>query len=347
VGAPVAPPARPPRPDDSSPHGHAHAHANGRALTQKIALTVSQTAVEYDDGSFVHFDPQVHGVRSDPKDERWLEEMVANQPRESAANMVFALVFEYTGKAAKQLPLVLPEVVNRLLGAEFQIQAHVSSRKDEVFVLIGLGHDTLVEEATFHMTHIPMMCRVKGEYPLRCTVPFHASLQHHLCDMDRTHDGTPAPGQFTFSSGQAQRLARNRLERELFDPQAKLSANSGGPEETLAAIRRACALAGPWSNINGVHVSKPMQQRRAGRAPKGLHDGFGFGAESTALETSWVASIMRWQLQEMLEAFGCTASRQEAVVGGRALGVTRAHNMAKLLPRCMQCYLALLKRVRG
>jgi hypothetical protein len=39
--------------------------------------------------------------------------------------------------------------------------------------------------------------------------------QHHLCDVEKTHEGVQVHGTYAFTSGQAQRLVLNRLEREL------------------------------------------------------------------------------------------------------------------------------------
>ena len=115
--------------------------------------------------------------RTAAKPYSWLDKKVADQERKSIANMVFVLIFEYPKKESRLLPLALPEAVNRLLAAQFQIEAHVNRRAEEIFILIGLCHDTLVEEATFNMTELPLMCRVKGRWPLKCALPFHMSLQ--------------------------------------------------------------------------------------------------------------------------------------------------------------------------
>jgi hypothetical protein len=55
-----------------------------------------------------------------------------------------------------------------------------------------------------------------------------------------------------------------------------------------------------------------------------------------------VTSIMRWQLVEMLEAFGCTASKFPSDTPG----LTKRENMSLLLPVSMPIYIKLLKMVQ-
>eukprot|EP01052_Picozoa_sp_SAG31_P028259 SAG31_NODE_2713_length_5205_cov_2.328241_4_plen_597_part_00 len=254
----------------------------------------------------------------------WLVEKLACQEWTEMPIMTWCLVFDYPNRLIPpgELPMTLPDTVSSLLSAKFLVEHHVSTRDDEIFLVIGLTHAQLQDEATYHMVEDnPLMCRVRGDKPMYGCIPYHKKLEKALApgpgegeDDERLtliQHRTAVAGNdsgassFRFSSGQAQRIARHRLERRLWDPDVK--SKDRKPGEMLARVKAVLADESKWFTDDS--------------------DDHGHGQQ--------MASIARWQMIALLEGYGCTLSHDAS---DQDKAKSRQQVMEEVLPKCQGLY---------
>ena len=188
----------------------------------------------------------------------------------------------------------------------------------------------------------------RGPQPLDACVPYHKLLEAHFANSDeahfeanhanhfRAHSGPPAQGGeheheghgFRFSSGQAQRIARHRLERRLWDPAVQTKARD--PAAMMEKIKHQLANHDLWfHDPDGLEVCRAQPKRWAckGRPDRGCI------ISLAALCGVQVCSISRWQMIAMLEAYGCSSSHDRSDTVQNGVRLTRRENMFSILPR--------------